>query len=106
MSEDCNEKGIKFVLVTIDSDAYIPEVEKMYKAIDPTFDANYFEDDLKDFAISLNIEYLGLQRIFKQAYQNTSVPLHWGHWNYEGHKVVSNALTDKLKSIIVPSAEW
>lgn len=106
MAEYCKEKGIQFMLVTIDTDAYIPEVEKSCKTIDPTFDANFLEDDLKDYATSLNVEYLGLQRLFRQTFENTGVTLHWGHWNYEGHKVVAHALADKLNSIIGTSQEW
>ena len=106
MAEHCKQKGIPFMLVTIDNDAYRPEEENRYKSIDPTFDANYFEDDLGNYAVSLNIEYLGLQRAFRKAYENTGIPLHWGHWNYQGHEVVANALADKLKSVIVSSTEW
>lgn len=100
MSEYCKGEGLKFILVTIDND-YIPKSEEKHKAIDPTFDANYFEDDLKNYATILNIEYLGLQRIFRQAYENNGIPLHWGHWNYQGHKLVANVLADKLKSVVL-----
>jgi len=100
MSEYCKEKGIRFILVTRENRAYIPEVEKKYIIIDSTFNADFFEDDLRTFAKSINVKYLGLQRIFRHYLKNTGVTLHWGHWNYEGHKVVANALTNKLKSII------
>lgn len=100
IAEYCKAKDIRFILVTIHNDAYMPEVEKQYKLIDLTFDANFFEDDLRNFSKSINIEYLGLQRIFRQHFKNKGVSLHWGHWNYEGHKVVANALTNKLKQII------
>jgi lysophospholipase L1-like esterase len=100
MARFTHEKGVRFMLVTIDIPAYMPEVEKQYTSIDSTFDSNFFEDNLNNFATSLNIEYLGLQRIFKQYYENTGVPLHWSHWNYEGHKVVANALADKMEPII------
>lgn len=101
MSEYCKEKGVRFMLVTVDlSDSYTPELEKKYKAIDPTFDANFFEDDLRNYAASLRIDYFGLQRIFRQAYENTGVPLRWAHWNYEGHKVVAEALSGKLRNIL------
>lgn len=100
------EKGIRFMLVTVDlTPLYIPEYEKRNKSIDPTFDVNYFEDDLGSYAASLNIEYLGLQRIFRQAYENTGVPLHWYHWNYEGHKVVAEALSGKLRTILVTNKQ-
>ena len=59
------------------------------------------------YAAPLNIEYLGLQRIFRQAYENVGVPLHWNHWNYEGHKVVADALAEKLKPILASNKdEW
>ncbi|MHA1344074.1 MAG: hypothetical protein ACTSQG_08815, partial [Promethearchaeota archaeon] len=46
------------------------------------------------------LTFTGLQRIFRQSFKNTGIPLHWGHWNYEGHKVVANALIDELGSIL------
>lgn len=103
MAEYCKEKDIKFMLICLPTQAYIPKTEKEYAAIDSTFDSNYFEDDLKDYAQELNIEYLGLQRIFREYYENTGINLYWGHWNYEGHKIVANALTNKLYSIIYQS---
>jgi len=104
ISDYCKNRGIRFMLVTIDIAAYVPEIEKKYKTIDPTFDAYFFEDDLKSFANNINIEYIGLQRIFRRYFENTGSYLHWeqykGHWNYEGHKVVSNALIHKLSTIL------
>lgn len=105
MAEYCKEKGIKFMLVTADIDVYMPEMEEKCKAIDPTFNANYFEDDLRSYAASLNIEYMGLQRLFRKTFEDTKAPLRWGHWNYEGHQVVANELVSKLQSIIAPIEE-
>ncbi len=42
IAEYCKEKGIKFMLISIDNKAYIPEVENKYKLVDPTFDPNFF----------------------------------------------------------------
>ncbi len=100
IAEYCKEKEIQFMLITININAYIPEVENKYKLIDPTFNPNFLEDDLGNFTQSINVEYLGLQRIFKQSFLESGIYLHWGHWNYEGHKVVADALTDSLESII------
>lgn len=100
MAEYCKAKGIWFILVTTNNGAYIPEVEKQYKIIESTFDANFLEDDLRNFAKSINIGYLGLQRLFRQYFKNNGISLHWKHWNNEGHKVVANALINKLKTII------
>lgn len=100
MAEFCRERAIRFMLVTMANSAYIPEKEKKYKSIDPTFNTNFFEDDLKNYSKLLKIEYLGLQRIFRNYYEKTGISLHWEHWNYKGHKVVVDSLSKKLKSII------
>ncbi len=100
MSDYCKEKGMEFMLVTINTPAYIPEVENEFKKIDPTFSANYFEDDLSNFAESLGAEALGLQSIFREHYRNNGLALHWAHWNYEGHEVVAGALSNKLRSAL------
>lgn len=100
MSDYSKERGIKFILVAINMKYYIPELEKEIAAVDPTFDVNFFEDDLRDFARSHDMDYLGFQRIFRESYKKSGSALHWGHWNYKGHKVVADALTDKLTGII------
>ena len=105
MVEYCKKKNIQFLLVTINLDAYISEKDEKYKVIDVSFDANYFDDDLNNFAKTLHIGHFGLQRIFSKYYKDTGNLLHWGekdnqgHWNYEGHKVVADALTDGLSQI-------
>lgn len=100
MAKYCNKKGIQFMLININDTTYIPEIEEKYKFIDATFNANYFDDDLYRYAKLLNIEYLGLQKLFRRTYIETGVELNWGHWNYEGHKTVANALSNKLIQII------
>jgi hypothetical protein len=100
MSEHCKAKRIRFMIVCLDTSAHLPENEEKYATLDSTFNANFFEDDLKIYAKVLNVEYLGLQRIFSHSYECSRIPLHWDHWNYEGHEVVANALANKLKSII------
>lgn len=100
IAEYSEGKGIRFMLATISTSAYKPEIEQQYISIDPSFNANFFEDDLREFAGTLNIDYLGLQRTFRQSYEKTGESLHWGHWNYQGHEVVADVLSDKLKRII------
>lgn len=101
MASFCAEKNTPFMLVTIDIKAYIPEYEEAYMEIDPSFNACYFEDDMGELADSLDIEYLGLQRIFRDAYMRIGEPLHWGHWNYRGHAVVGGALAEYLEAAMV-----
>jgi hypothetical protein len=99
MKSFCRSRGIRFMLSVIDISSYLPENEQKYKSIDPSFNTSFFEDDLKTFAESISADYLGLQKLFRKSYENNHIPLHWGHWNYEGHKVVARGLADKLNSI-------
>lgn len=102
IAEYCKVRGIDFMLVCCDV-YYEPHLEKEYKRVDPTFNPNFFEDDLKKYAQSIKIKYLGLQTIFKQAETESSLSYHWrndGHWNYQGHILVAKTLADKLKTSI------
>ena len=96
MAQWCKDRDIEFVLVAINTDAYLPEKELQYKVHDSSFDGNYFEDDLKIFADSIEIDYLGLQRLFQRAGER----LHWSHWNYRGHEVVAEAVTGIVLQVL------
>jgi hypothetical protein len=100
MADFCKAKNYRFMLVTVNNEAYVPEVENQFKSVDPTFNPNWFEDDMQQFASSIEVQYLGLQRVFQRAYIEKGVPLHWGHWNYEGHEVAAHVIVEKLKTII------
>lgn len=101
MSDYSKERGTRFMLVTINMEYYIPASEEKLKKTDHTFNVNFFEDDLKDFAEKNGMEYLGLQRIFRDAFTRDGYKLHTAHWNYKGHEVVADTLTKKLKGIIL-----
>ncbi|MHA1381646.1 MAG: hypothetical protein ACTSRG_25030 [Candidatus Helarchaeota archaeon] len=88
------------MLANIANKANIPKFEKEYKLINTSFNANFFKDDLKSLAKSIDIEYIGLKRIFRREYEKGGIPFHWDHWNYEGHKLVANTLTNRLKKIL------
>lgn len=99
MAKWCGDIDIKFMLVCCD--IYINRENIKYLTnIDPTFNPKYFENDMMKFARSLNIEYLGLQSIFMQAYEKETIKYHWNHWNYAGHKLVADALEKILISNI------
>ncbi len=100
MAEYCNARGASMVLMCLNTDAYEPSREQHFKSIDPTFDPNFFEDDLKELSSTLQIHYLGLQRRFREAYDQRQTPLHWGHWNYSGHRIVAALLSRELAVII------
>ena len=96
MAEYCHSKGRLFLLVVIDTPAYRPEVENIYKTMDCSFNGSFFEDDLTSFSESIAVKCIGLHRIFKKHYGDSGKELHWGHWNYQGHELVADALADKL----------
>jgi len=96
MSDCCRQNGVRFVVVSLDIPAYLPENEKAFASIDSTFNPNFFDDDMRAFAESLDIDYLGLERAFRQAYEEKGVPLHWAHWNYAGHRLVADMLVHHL----------
>jgi hypothetical protein len=94
----CRTHAMQFMLVCMDIDAYCAPVEQLYRDVDSSFNQNYFEDDLARFSDSLQIPYLGLQRIFHEYYSRSQRSLHWGHWNYEGHRIVADALAARLRT--------
>lgn len=107
----CRSHGIRFMLVTTDTPAYLPEIEERYRKIDETFDPYFFDEDSRKFSNSLSIPYLGLQKPFRETYFKAGLPLHWkvgspwsysgqGHWNYSGHEVVAENLAVYLKKLL------
>lgn len=99
MAEFCRERGIRFLLVCVNM-FYRCDDEGKIKALDPTFDAGFYDDDLGSLADSLGIEYLGLEKLFARECEKTGRSWHWIHWNYDGHRAVSDAMAEKLKSFL------
>ncbi len=108
----CRSKGIRFVLAVNDNPAYLPEAEEKYRTLDDSFDPDFFEKDLRDFAASLGIGFIGLQTPFKEEYRKNRTELHFpagkeeeetgltyyvGHWNYAGHELVARSLYNGLE---------
>lgn len=90
MAAYCKERKIPFLLVCIDT-----------AFMNPPADENFFEEDLRKYALKLGIEYIGLQKIVRRSYDEKKTPLHFGgHWNYEGHRVVADLLAKKLKGVL------
>ncbi len=101
MAEYCKKKKIRFMLVNIPGKCYKPEEIKKYKSMDLTYDENYFDNDLKNFSVSIGIEYLGLEKPFTEYYEKEGNELYWEHWNYLGHRLVAKVLTQKIKTIML-----
>ncbi|MBI3316519.1 MAG: SGNH/GDSL hydrolase family protein [Candidatus Omnitrophica bacterium] len=122
MSLLCRKHGIPFLLVNIDTPDYFPKNETRFKSLDPTFRTYFFDDDLAAFAEAEGITLLGLTQPFRETFEKESKILHFdqtqertsrhyweygshsGHWNYEGHRLTSRLLTEKLKLMIQNAA--
>ncbi len=100
IARHCGERNRKLLIVVADLAAYLPEVEREWKAAEPSLDPNFFEDDLTAFARSLGAEVLGLQRVFRRVSEERDEPLHWAHWNYAGHEVVARELVQALERML------
>lgn len=116
MIRACSERGIRFLLVAIDTPAYLPRVERRLKSADSTFRFGFFDEDLAELATSAGAGFLGLDTAFRARYLADGAELHFakgnpppprvpgnlghpGHWNYAGHRVVAGLLADKLRSM-------
>ena len=94
------KKQADMLLVTIDSLGWKLSDKQCVQSKDATFNAFYFEDELRRLASGEKIHYLGLQREFRRDWEKNQRQLHWGHWNYEGHKLVATLLADKVATIL------
>jgi hypothetical protein len=90
----------EMMLVTIDTLGWKASDARCLQTTDATFNPFYYEDELRAFALSENIHYLGLQREFSRDWEKNRRELHWGHWNYEGHRLVAALLADKIAAIL------
>jgi glycosyltransferase involved in cell wall biosynthesis len=99
MAKTCIRQNVRLLLVCVDWIYRTEDIER-YRAIDPTFDPDFFENDLREHARALGIEFLGLQTVFRTVYEERGEPLHWGHWNYRGHALAADALTRRISSFL------
>jgi len=100
MADFCREQGVLFMLVALNTRAYHPDVEKELRGVDPTFDPFFFDRDLGAFAQEQGIPFLGLQEVFRTDFVANGEPLLWGHWNYRGHRIVADALVERLTPFV------
>jgi hypothetical protein len=99
MAEFCKQRGVRFLLICAGA-VYKPEDEERRREVDPTFEADFFDTDLRAHADSLRIEFLGLHQPFERHYRATKRSLSWAHWNYEGHRVVADELVNKIEILL------
>ncbi len=98
MAEFCRQQNMDFLVVCM-QDVYKPDGIAKLRAIDPSYDPHYFENDLQELAVSLQVHFLGLQSRFETAARDSQHPLRWVHWNYAGHRIVARSFMDTVQSI-------
>ena len=97
MVEFCKDRNTEFLLVCM-PDAYHADDITALQNIDPGFDRQFFERDLRNLAASLQVHFLSLQEPFERAAAQGQ-DLRWVHWNYAGHRLVAEELSSQLGSI-------
>jgi hypothetical protein len=102
MVKVCGEASVQplLLLVCLPNEAYVTQREQELVQIDSSFNPFFFEDDLAALSSTLQIDYLGLQRVFRDEYRRNDLPLQWVHLNYEGHRVAGHALSEKIHSML------
>lgn len=116
MTRLCRQRDIPFLLVIVDTPDYVPDVERRVATGDASFRFRHFDEDLAQFAAGLGAQSLGLTAPFRRHYvergedlhfsmtrQDNPIPLgnltHPGHWNYAGHRLAAQLLSDKLQAM-------
>mgnify|MGYP005725218675 CR=1 FL=1 len=95
INRTCVQNDVEFVLVGINSVYHKDEIVD-HQAIDPSFKPGFFDDDLRHFSAVQGFDFVGLQKPFVGYYARTGKSLNWGHWNYQGHRLVAEVLSKYL----------
>jgi hypothetical protein len=100
MADACRQRGVDFMLVVLCEETYVPRIERQLKDMDPTFDPYFFEKDLEKYASEIGASFIGLQKAFREGYEESGALLHWSHLNYLGHSVAAKALAPRVRSLL------
>lgn len=95
MARTCAANGVAFVVMSVPL-VYQGDVVAELRAIDPTLDPAFFDRDLAALADSAGFAFVPLTDRFVEASRANGQRLHWGHWNYLGHRLVGRLLAAAL----------
>ncbi len=91
----CAARGVAFALASVPV-AYEADDVAQLRARDPSVDPDYFDRDLATLADTSAFGFVPLTTAFAERDRAAGKPLHWAHWNYDGHRLVGEALADSL----------
>jgi hypothetical protein len=92
---ECKTHGIAFSVAAVPL-MYQPDIAVQLRAMDASFDMEFFDRDLAVLADSTGATYIPLTAAFRSRTLATGRLLHWSHWNYDGHRLVGEILTRVL----------
>ena len=95
----CQRRDAGFLFVCL-ADVYDPARAAEFRALDSTFNEDFFDEDLSQWAASRGIDYLGMQRPFRERLAATGEELHWAHWNYAGHRLAARVLAEAIDGYV------
>jgi hypothetical protein len=95
MARTCAANGVSFVVMSVPL-VYEGDVVAELRAVDPTFDPDFFESDLAALADTTGFAVVPLTDAFSAVHAETGQRLHWAHWNYLGHRLVGKVLARAL----------
>lgn len=98
IAEDCRKHDVRFALAVCNWKYRREECEEI-RAIDPSFDPDRIENELRALADSLEVPFLGLQSAFRRHHAATGEALNWFHWNYAGQRFVAGRVMDLVREL-------
>ena len=96
MADACRKARIDFTVASVQTVYRAATIDSL-RAIDASFDPGFFDRDLQALADSVGFGYFALQPHFEQFYARHGEKLHWGHWNYNGHRLVGGVLAQTFE---------
>ncbi len=99
MAAACAARGVTLWLMSVPPVRH-PGEEAALRAIDPSFDSAFFDDDLAALADSAGAGFVALAGPFAASGRAGGEPLFWAHWSYAGHRVAADALVGALAPAI------
>jgi hypothetical protein len=85
----------QFILMSVPLVYEDAEIARL-RALDASFDPDYFDRDLSALADSSGFTLVPLTEAFSARRRETRGPLHWAHWNYAGHRLVGEVLAEAI----------
>jgi len=96
MARECAARHVKFVLASVPL-VYQSKMERQLRAVDATFDPEFFDRDLSALADSLSSGFIPLTGAFRAQAVASGHALHWAHWNYDGHRLAGRLVAAEFE---------